>query len=166
MLLARRRFLTMLRTISFSNTTKSLDLTTHLANFTAKSLRWRETFKCFLPSLLIAFLRLVVLSNTAIIHPVSNTTVSDKTSSANHFINDCKLFCRTSELGFKYEQDQYPSILWDYFTIRCAIARLFVGEGRIKVGGNLRPLYAQSGHSPDRVECQPSFDIDIKGKKI
>ncbi len=50
--------------------------------------------------------RQVVLSDTAIIHPVSNTTVSDKASRAYHLVDDGKLSCRTSEFGFEYKHDQ------------------------------------------------------------
>ena len=39
------------------------------------------------------------------------TNVSDKTSSANRFVDDSKLFCRTSKFGFEYKQDQYPDYL-------------------------------------------------------
>ncbi len=69
--------------------------------------------------------RQVLLSDTAIIHPVTNTTISDKASRGNHLVDNGKLFCRTSKLGFKYEQDQYRNILWDDFTIRRAITGFF-----------------------------------------
>ncbi len=57
--LARWRFFTIFHTLNASNTTTSLDVTTHLANFMAKSLRWRDTLRYFLPSLLIAFFLLL-----------------------------------------------------------------------------------------------------------
>lgn len=54
---ARARWLTIFRTIKSSYATRSLDLTTHLAVFTAKSLRWRLTLRCLRASL---FLNLIL----------------------------------------------------------------------------------------------------------
>ena len=89
----------------------------------------------------------VVLSNTAIIHPVSQATVSDKTSSPNHLINDSELFSRTSELDFEYEQEQHPNHLMRLFYYKVALHAFIAWWGAV-VGDLLRPLYAPSQHRP------------------